>query len=90
MTTEERFNKFHTENPKVYELLIHFSKVVKNSGQTYSGISMIWERMRWNVLFETTGDFYKLNNDYRSRYARLIMTQEPDLVDFFEIRKLRS
>ena len=33
---------------------------------------------------------FKLNNDFTSRYARLIMQQEPDLEDFFEVRVLRS
>lgn len=58
------------------------------------GIAMLWERMRWELTVETDsvdlGDDFKLNNNYRSRYARLIMNNEPDLAGFFDIRRLHD
>lgn len=33
---------------------------------------------------------YKLNNDYASRYARLIMKSEPRLAGHFETRTLKA
>jgi hypothetical protein len=39
---------------------------------------------------KTVGDDFKLNNNYHSRYARLIMEREPGLDGFFETRGLRS
>ena len=33
---------------------------------------------------------FKLNNNYRSRYARLIMEQEADLEGVFQIRELTT
>ena len=33
---------------------------------------------------------FALNDHYRSRYARLIMEQEEDLRDLFEVRELRN
>lgn len=53
---------------------------------------MVWERARWEFVMGTddqSSDF-KLNNNYHSRYARLIMEQEDDLDGFFDLRELRS
>lgn len=84
-----RFRLFHRENPVVYKLLVQFARELKGKGHASAGIALIWERMRWEVMLSTTTDPFKLNNDYRSRYARLIMEQEPDLAGFFETRALR-
>lgn len=82
------FEKFHADNPQVYKLLAQFARQVKASGRTQYGIENLFARLRWHVEIETTGDQFKLNNNMRSRYARLIMEQEPDLKGFFTTRKL--
>ena len=41
-------------------------------------------------LHESTGESYKISNDYRSHYARLIMRNEQDLNGIFEIRELTA
>lgn len=42
------------------------------------------------VAVLTKGEPFKLNNDFRSRYTRLLMQQEPELQGFFETRTLRE
>lgn len=52
---------------------------------------MIWEVMRWQMFLATKDPSgFKLNDHYTSRYARLIMKQEPDLDGLFELRALRT
>jgi hypothetical protein len=51
---------------------------------------MLVERLRWEYDTTTTGDPFKLNNDYRSRYVRKIVAEYPDLADAFETRTLRA
>jgi hypothetical protein len=52
---------------------------------------MIWEAMRWERFLLTKDiEKYKLNNNYPSRYARLIVENNPEFEGFFETRKLRS
>jgi hypothetical protein len=53
---------------------------------------MLYEVLRWQYFMTTTdpASDFKLNNNYRSRYARLIMVQEIELVDAFEIRELKA
>ena len=89
-TIQERFEAFHAKNPRVYELLVFFAKACLKKNKTL-GIGAIWERLRWEIYMETVGEeAFKLSNDFRSRYARLIMEQEPELEGFFDLRELRS
>lgn len=79
------FEKFHAANPEVYRKLVNLARTVKVTHDTY-GIESLFARLRWHFEFETTGDYFKLNNNFRSRYARLVMEQEPDLKGFFRTR----
>jgi hypothetical protein len=91
LTTADRaFLKFHRENPKVYETLVRLSRKAKRQGRDRIGIKMLWEVARWEIFLRTTGDEYKLNNNYHSRYARLIMRKEPDLRGIFAVRQLKG
>ena len=87
---ERDFRKFHAENPHVYELLCVKAREAKAAGHARYGIKSIFERVRWHYQIELRHleEPFKLNNNYTSRYARLIMAQEPDLAGFFEIREL--
>jgi len=89
---EKEFQKFHKENPKVYELLVGFARdwVKAKGGKTKLGISMIYELVRWEVGLSTTDPDFKLCNNHRAFYARLIMEQESDLKGLFELRTQRS
>lgn len=90
-TIQERFLDFHSRNPQVYYLLVRFSYELKRRGYEHCGISLVWERMRWEVAMTTNDpDGFKLNNDWRSRYARLLMEQEPELDGFFRTRQLTA
>lgn len=86
----ERFTIFHYKNPKVYEMLVRLARRAVATGKQRIGIGMLWEVMRWEMWLETSGDDFKLNNSFRSRYARLIMKTCPDLAEVFETRKLKS
>lgn len=87
----ERFATFHETNPDVYAALVMHTRELVELGHHRVGIGMLWEVLRWSHMRtdDPTSDF-RLNNDYRSHYARLIMDQEPDLADVFETRRLRA
>jgi hypothetical protein len=82
------FEKFHADNPAVYEKLVELALAAKANGHTSLGIGLLWERLRYYYTIEVTGGRPKFNNNYRSRYARLIMQQEPALAGFFRTREL--
>lgn len=94
-TNRERFLKFHRDNPQVYEKLVEMANELQREfGLEKMSIKLLWERLRWlnfiAVLRNPENDIYKLNNNYHSRYARLIMQREPNLAEFFRTRELRK
>jgi hypothetical protein len=89
-TIEERFLEFHTQNLHVYEALRDVALRLKRAGWKHYGLKAMWEGLRFMRALTTTADDFKLNNDFTSRYARLLMQSEPELEGFFEVRELRS
>ncbi len=88
-TLEEQFEKFHQENPGVYEELRRLSLQLVDRGLTRFGIATVYETLRYRRL-ETTGDDFRLNNNHRSFYARMLMEREPRLRGVFPTRDLRA
>lgn len=87
------FEAFHTRHPEVYAELVSMARKARARGRQKLGMGMLFEVIRWNRIVGGLPDeleAFKLNNNYRSRYARLIMQREPDLEGFFDTRALRS
>lgn len=74
----------------VYQKLVELARKGVSRGRTKLGIKMLYEVVRWEIFLETNDPDFKLNNNYHSRYARLIMSSEADLVGVFDVRELRS
>lgn len=87
---DQAFAEFHRDNPHVYDALVRLSRQAVGVGRTRVGMKMLFEVLRWEHFIQTTDPDFKLNNNYTSRYARLIMDQEPDLAGIFDLRTLRS
>lgn len=89
-TAEKKWREFHEANPHVYKKIVQMTRDLKAQGHKKIGMQMIFEVLRWRTMMRTTDNDYKLNNNYCSRYARLIMAQEPDLENIYETRGLKS
>lgn len=89
---QERFAAFHAAHPEVYDELAALARKARRAGRDRLGIGMLWEVLRWERTLRGVEDpsGFKLNDHYRSRYARLLMDREPDLAGLFETRELRS
>lgn len=91
MTIQDKFEKFHQENPRIFVLFVHYAKLLKKKGFTTYSAKAIFEQVRWHMSVRVkNGKPYKLNNNYTSRYARLLTETHPAFTDFFESRTLRS
>jgi hypothetical protein len=92
MTHAEAFQRFHAENPHVYERLKRLAFRLKVRGVERYGMKALWEVLRYEEAVATTAPVgsYRLNNNFTARYARLLMDEEPDLEGFFELRERRS
>ena len=86
---DEAFAAFHAENPHVYAELKMLALRARRRGASRIGIGMLFEVLRWRRTLRTEGEDFKLNNNYRSRYARML-NHEPDLAGCFETRELRA
>lgn len=84
---QERFDEFHAKHPEIYNLLVSLARDVKRRGIKRYSIKSVYERARWHYLIDKDNRDFTLNNDFTAMYARLIMSQEPDLKNFFETRK---
>ncbi len=92
-TIQQQFLDFHQSHPVVYTTLVRLARQWSGASTDRLGIGMLWEVMRWEIHLSGLPDpeeTFKLNNNYRSRYSRLIMDRETDLAGVFETRRLRS
>lgn len=89
---DEAFKAFDEANPHVYDNLIRLTRRLKNAGRRRIGIGHLFEVLRWEYSIKTehSEDKYALNNNFRSRYARKIIENIPDLQEVFETRELKS
>jgi len=84
----QKFQEYHRENPHVYDLFLKYAKQVRNSGFDRFSSKAIFERLRWHLSFEThdCDGAFKINNNYTSFYARKVMEENPEFINFFETR----
>lgn len=90
VTLQERFEAWVRHNPEIIELFLRYARDARAAGRIRYGIGSIAERVRWHVNVESRGDDFKINNSYRSRLARLLVTRDTTLAGMFEFRTLKS
>ena len=91
-TPRERFEEFHARNPQVYAQLERMALTVWALGRRRIGIATLVENLRWNywmVTDDPTSDF-RLNNNHRAYYARLLMERNPEWEGLFELREVHD
>lgn len=91
-TIQKRFEQFHVLNPDVYRGYVKLAREYRGRGYPTIGIGHLTEVLRWQRRMDTydPASEFKISNDYRSRYARFIMANEPDLEGFITTRALRT
>lgn len=91
-TIQEAFDRFHQANPWVAVELRGMALDLVDAGHERVGIGMLFEVLRWRYMRATTdtSSTFRLNNNYRSRYARLLADECPALDGVFETRRLHT
>lgn len=86
----QAFVEFHSRHPEVYMELVRMARTwrAKNGPQAKVGIATLYEALRWRQGMGELADQqgFKLNNNYRAEYARMIMVREPALDGIFTLR----
>lgn len=89
-TIQEKFEAFHALNPWVYRALVRLTADWVARGRTRIGMKMLTEVLRWEYGRQTVGDEFKINNNFTSRYVRLLVSEHPEFADAFHTRELRA
>ena len=85
-----QFETFHQLNPWVLRALEALTADYLKHGASRVGIGMLFEVLRWRYVTATEGDEFRLNNNFRSRYVRLLIERHPEWESAFEVRSLRT
>jgi len=83
--TQTKFDIYMVQNPGLYPMFEKFAFELINAGHKRLGAKMIFERMRWQTMITTKGE-YKLNNNYTAELARFFMERNPRYEGIFETR----
>jgi hypothetical protein len=89
---QDRFERFHGENPHIYKRLEEMTQAWLKHGHTKCSIHMLWETLRWQAGtgFFSREEEYKLNDHYPARYARMLVENHPAWEGVFNLRALRA
>tara|TARA_B110000503_G_scaffold39926_1_gene65569 strand:+ start:41 stop:319 length:279 start_codon:yes stop_codon:yes gene_type:complete len=89
MTLTQKFDAWNEENPEVYKLFCKFSLQAAARGHKRLSAWMIVNRIRWETAVVTTGNDYKVSNDFIALYARKFMIDYPQHAGFFLIKTMK-
>ena len=85
-----RFCNYHRANQHVFEEFHRRAIEMRATGrEKYSGWVII-NRIRWDYDLRTTGDVFKVNNDFIALFARLLIHEQPSFQGFFELRRMKA
>jgi hypothetical protein len=90
ITIQKKFEEFDTKNPLVWSLFKQQVFKAISKGKKKLSAKTILGFIRWNLTLTTTGDEFKINDIFTSRYARKYIEQFPQHKEVFNLRNLRS
>lgn len=93
--TPDSLNRIHREfqswasaNPKAVALFFRFADEAWEHGRRTIGAKLIVERIRWETAVITSGDDYKINNNYTAYLARMYVQSKPERDTLFRFREV--
>lgn len=86
----ERFEKFHRENPEVWEKFKAFTRQLMAAQHQHYSSDAVLHRIRWESAIQTSGSNFKINDHYSALYARLWQVAFPEHEHFFKLRHRKS
>lgn len=85
---KQRWWIWHKNNPRFYALFKKFTFQAIDKGHEKLSAWLIANRIRWETMIVTTGDDFKISNDFIALYARLFMHDYPEYKGFFRIKRM--
>lgn len=79
------FIKFHDKHPHIFMKLVELAVTAKSKGRNKYSIAQLFEILRWHIDIEGGEDF-KLPNDHKPYYARLLACYDTTFAGFFDFK----
>lgn len=90
MSIDDCFEDFHRKHPEIYQTLKSTALKWVARGARRISVKALYEVARMNHwLSVSSGDPWTLNNNYTSRYARMLAA-EPELRGLIELRAIKG
>ncbi len=87
---DEAFRDFHKANPQIYSWFKKYFFHLERKGKKKISGKLIIERVRWEAFVKTTGEDFRINNNFTSRYVRLFIREFPQYSNYFELRTIHA
>jgi hypothetical protein len=84
----EKFLQYDAENPEIWSEFEAIALDLIKRGRTHYSAYAILEVIRHHTIIKGSDEF-KVNNNYRSGYARKFAVKYPQYRRFFELREKR-
>jgi hypothetical protein len=91
-TIGQRFAEFHAAHPFVYDWIRYYADHARQKGFSRYSAHLLIHIIRWSINMQHgPGKTFGINDQFASRYARLLMHNEPGaFAGFFELRKIKT
>lgn len=83
---QKNFEDWIALNPQVVDHFVNFARAAKKAGHKQISAWLIVNRVRWETEIITTGNAFKISNNYIAPLSRMVMDQYADLSGFFTTR----
>ena len=87
---KEKWWEWHRANPNVWKYFEMYAMEAVQAGKKKISHWLIINRIRWELYLVTTGDDFKISNDYIAFYARLWRAKYPQYKDLFNIKRMNG
>ena len=87
---QSQFERFHKDNPHILSAIVELGRKAKRMGHLQYGMHALMQIVRWEIQTTTNDPHFKINNNFSSRYARLIVEKYPEFEGFFQMRELTA
>lgn len=88
---QEAFEAFDREHPEVYARFRNLAADLLNKGHARYSADALLHVIRWHYALQgPRPEDFKINNNFSSRYARKLASEDERFAEFFETRVLKS
>ena len=87
---KEQWELWHNKNPQVWEYFEKFALESVKKGHKKISHWLLINRVRWETSINTSGNDFKISNNFIAFYARLWNEKYPEYNKLFTLKKMEG